>query len=294
MVDIEGYLERKREEINRALLENLPQTGTLAVLEAMRYSLEAGGKRLRPILAIATAETLGLKDSSVTLVGCAIEYIHTYSLIHDDLPAMDDSDLRRGRPSCHRAFGEATAILAGDALLTGAFGLLAKYGRQEGREEKANKITAELAAAAGGEGMIGGQSLDLEAEEQELAPDEIERLAAMKTGALLRASVICGALTADAGVKELEMLGIFGEKIGAAFQIVDDLLDLEGTAEELGKPAGADRVQGKATFPAVLGPEKAGQRAEQLYAEAVAALKGLDRPADLLAGLAERMVYRKK
>jgi geranylgeranyl diphosphate synthase, type II len=264
------------------------------VTDALKYSLGAGGKRLRPILTIAVAETIGAEDDSVIDLSCALEYLHTYSLIHDDLPAMDNSDLRRGRPTCHRVYGEAVAILTGDALLTMAFEIVAKYGMQEGREKKAIQIIAELASASGVSGMIGGQVLDLEAEGARLSLPEIERIAVMKTGALIKAAIVCGAIAADATLEQNKVLYTYANKIGPAFQIVDDLLDYESTTEELGKPTGSDQVRFKATFPAILGLEEARKKAENLYYQAITALEDLNRPAELLTGLAERMVFRTK
>jgi len=292
MIEIGQYLERKKVLIDRELAERLPQSGPTLVSDAMRHSLEAGGKRLRPILVLAAADTLGSEDSSIIEVACALEYVHTYSLIHDDLPAMDNSDLRRGKPSCHRVYGEALAILAGDALLTLAFELIANYGRQGGKGTKAVKIMAELAAAAGVTGMIGGQVLDLEAEGSDPTLEKVENIAKMKTGALLRAAILCGAIAADASSEQMRALNIYASKIGPAFQIIDDLLDYEGTTEELGKPAGADQTRLKATYPALLGPEEARRRAEILYNDALKALESLDCPAELLSGLAEKMIYR--
>ncbi len=292
MIAIDQYLAEKKETVNKALQERLPASGPEAVRNAMRYSLEAGGKRLRPILTLAAAETLGKDEKEVIDIACALEMIHTYSLIHDDLPAMDDSDLRRGKPTCHKVYGDALAVLAGDALLTLAFEIVARYGLRAGRAEKAVKIGSELGRAAGVSGMIGGQVLDLEAEGGKPSLEEIEAISAKKTGALLRASVICGAVAADAGEKELKLLDRYSSSLGTAFQIIDDLLDIESTAEELGKPTGADRDRLKATFPAVLGPVKARSKAEELYNEAIAALEGLERPVELLSALARKLVFR--
>ena len=292
MIEIGKYLEQEKAKIDRALAERMPRSAPAAVVDAMRYSLEAGGKRLRPILALAVAETLGAEDESIIDVACALEYIHTYSLIHDDLPAMDNSDLRRGKPACHRVYGEAVAILAGDALLTLAFETIACYGSRAGREKRAIRITGELAGAAGVEGMIGGQVLDLEAEGA--APDaaQVDKIAIMKTGALLRAAVVCGAIAANASEKQIKVLNAYASRIGPAFQIIDDLLDYESTTAELGKPAGADQILSKATYPALLGSEEARRRAEALYTDAVSALDKLDRPSGLLKELANKMIYR--
>jgi len=292
VIDIEQYLEIKRKKINNELVLSLPQTGPASVIEAINYSVEAGGKRLRPILTIAVAETLGAEEDSVIALACALEYLHTYSLIHDDLPAMDNSDLRRGKLTCHRVYGEAIAVLAGDALLTLAFETIAKYGLREGRESKAIQIIIELAAASGVAGMIGGQVLDLEGEGAALTLPEIENIAVKKTGALLKAAIIIGAIAADGTAAQKDALAAYADNIGPAFQIVDDLLDCESTTEDLGKPAGADQARYKATFPAILGIDEARKQAEYLYSRAVAALDDLDRPTDLLEALARCMIYR--
>ena len=293
MINIEDYLQRKQDLINQALDEYLSFTGPAAVLSAMRYSIEAGGKRLRPILTIAVAESLGNENDAIIDVACALEMIHTYSLIHDDLPAMDNSSLRRGKPTGHLVYGEAVAILAGDALLTLAFEIAAKYGLQKGRAEKAIQIVAEMSTAAGAAGMIGGQVLDLEAESAETSVEVIEKIAEMKTGALLRAAVLCGAIAADASVVQLKALTAYADNIGPAFQIVDDLLDYESMIEELGKPVGADQVHFKATYPALLGNAEARQRAESFYQNALAALEDLNCTTELLSELARKIVYRK-
>lgn len=271
----------------------LPVTGPSAVYDAVLYSIEAGGKRLRPILTIAVAETIGADEDSVIDVACAMEYLHTYSLIHDDLPAMDDSNLRRGRPTCHCVYGEAVAILAGDALLTLAFETVAGYGIQKKEEKKAVQITAAMAAASGIKGMIGGQLLDLEAEGSDLSLTEIEQIAVMKTGALIKAAILCGAIAADTTAEQYKALSAYADKIGPAFQIVDDLLDYESTPEDLGKPTGADQSRSKATYPALLGVDKAREYAEGLYLEALEALAALNCPAGILAALAKKMVFRK-
>jgi len=272
---------------------NLPRVGPSSVLEAMRYSIVAGGKRLRPVLVIAVAETMGLENDSIVDLASSLEYIHTYSLIHDDLPAMDNSDLRRGKPTCHRVYGEAIAILAGDALLTLAFETVAKYGRQNRKTENALRIITELAAASGTAGMVGGQVFDLEAEKIKPELAQINKISEMKTGALLKAAVLCGAIAAGATESEKKALTVYAENIGTAYQIVDDLLDYESTVEILGKPTGADRARSKATYPAVLGIEEAKKRAEDLYSRSVTALDNINRPTELLESLAKKMVFRK-
>ncbi|HED24325.1 MAG TPA: polyprenyl synthetase family protein [Firmicutes bacterium] len=294
MVDPDRYIEIKKKRINRALQNVVPDGGPPVIIRAMRYSLEAGGKRLRPVLTLAAAETFGAAEHEVIDVACAVEMVHTYSLIHDDLPAMDDSPMRRGEPTCHCVFGEAIAVLAGDALLTHAFEVLARYGQKEFCAGKAIKIIAELAKAAGVGGMIGGQVLDLEAEGRDLTAGQIENISILKTGAMLTAAVRCGAIAAGAGENELSILTRYASSLGTAFQIVDDLLDIEGTAEELGKPVGSDSAHDKATYPAVFGLQEASRRAGQYHRQAVEALEELERPAELLRTLADKIVFRKK
>ena len=293
MVNIDQYLQEKREIINVALLKQLPDQAPPALSEAMRYSLEAGGKRLRPILTLAAAETISDIDDNTVNLACALEYIHTYSLIHDDLPAMDNSSLRRGVPTCHCVYGDAMAILAGDALLTLAFETVAHYGQMEGNAVKAVNIGTQLSEAAGMSGMIGGQVLDLEAEGKDLTVQEIERISELKTGALLRAAVICGGIAAGATESELGKLKVYADNIGTAFQIIDDLLDCEGTTEELGKPTGADLEKAKATYPALLGTAKAREKAIELYDRSIKAVKELKYDTEILEELAKKMIERK-
>lgn len=249
--------------------------------EAMRYSLLAGGKRLRPALclscAMACAENAdsGLGEA-VLPFAAGLEMIHTYSLIHDDLPAMDDDDLRRGRPACHKAFGEATALLAGDALLADAFGFMARAPLPADRVREALRLAAD---AAGSAGMAGGQMLDLEAEGH--LPDEagLARLNALKTGALIRAACECGAVLAGADADRRLAVRRYGEEFGIAFQVTDDILDITGDQTTLGKPVGSDAARAKATWPALLGLDAARARAREHCEAAAAAL-----PADLFAG----------
>jgi len=294
IVDLEQYLKNSKAAVERALGDSLPDKGSSRVADAMRYSVEAGGKRLRPLLCLATAHVLGADQKEVIDVASALELIHTYSLIHDDLPAMDNSDLRRGKPSCHSAHGEAIAILAGDGLLTLAFEKIASYGQEEQRATRAIRIARELAAAAGIKGMIGGQDLDLFAEGKSLTLNEVEKIASLKTGALFSAAVRCGALAAGAGQAELEILSSFARLTGKAFQIVDDLLDSKATAAELGKPVEADLEKAKATLPALLGAEAAQARADELYRQATAELQKLAVDASLLQMLGHRLIYRNK
>ena len=289
------FLERRRREVDRYLHEQISRGDVpLSLQDAMHYSLAAGGKRLRPLLALAAAETLGYPGERLMPVAAALELVHTYSLIHDDLPAMDDSALRRGRSTSHRVFGEALAILAGDALLTLAFEQVARYGLEENKFEQALLVSAQLARASGREGMVGGQVLDLQSEGREVTLAELERIDRSKTGALLQAAVRSGAIAAGATTAEMSALDGYSSSLGLAFQIVDDLLDRESGAAELGKDSGADEARGKATFPALLGAEAARKRSEELYRRALEHLGELGRPAGLLEELARQLVFRIK
>jgi len=260
--------------------------------KAMRYSLFAGGKRVRPLLTIAAAEAVSDSTEGVENAACALELIHTYSLIHDDLPALDNDDLRRGRPTCHKVFGDAMAILAGDSLLTLAFEVLAKL--QGVDAERRIQLVSELATASGTVGgMIGGQVNDIQGEGQPPTAELLDSIHRAKTGALLRASVRMGAIYAGAHEAKLAALTDFGEHIGLAFQIVDDVLDVEQSSEELGKTAGKDAQQQKITFPAVYGLERSRAMAEQERAAAHAALADFGVRAEKLKQLADLIVQRK-
>lgn len=294
--DLKAYLEEKRGLVNRALEAYLPAVRGPAfrVVQAMHYSLFAGGKRLRPILCLAAAEAVGGDASEALPVACALEMIHTYSLIHDDLPAMDDDDLRRGQPTCHKKFDEATAILAGDGLLTEAFYTLAAAApRFEGREAVLLEVTELLAKAAGYQGMVGGQMLDLMAEGRRVTLKELETIHRLKTGALLTVATRAGALVGGGNRVEVTALTSFGERFGLAFQVTDDLLDVEGTTAELGKPVGSDEKRGKATYPALLGLEASRQWAQRLVEEAVAILSPFQDRAAPLRELAEYLLVRR-
>jgi geranylgeranyl diphosphate synthase type II len=258
---------------------------------AMRYSLFAGGKRIRPLLAIASADAVSDAPVGIESAACVLELIHTYSLIHDDLPALDNDDLRRGRPTCHKVFGDAMAILAGDALLTLAFEVLAKL--KDVDSERRISLVRELATASGTVGgMIGGQVNDIEGEGKFPTADLLDSIHRAKTGALLRASVRMGAIYAGATDEELAALTRFGEHIGLAFQIVDDVLDVEQSSEALGKTAGKDAQQKKITFPAVYGIDRSREMAEQERIEAHLALKMFDERAERLRELADLIVRR--
>ncbi len=278
-----------------ALIERLldPPGGLEArVYEAMRYSALAPGKRLRPLLVLAGSRLFGVTRRSALQVAAAIEMVHAYSLIHDDLPAMDDSDLRRGRPTCHKEFDEATAVLAGDGLLTMAFEVLA-HPDTHGDPAVRCELVAALAAAAGAAGMVGGQMIDLIAERQILDIGAITRLQRMKTGALIAFACESGAILAKAAAELRTALRGYAHDLGLAFQIADDLLDIEGTAADIGKPVGADAAAGKATFVSILGVERARAQAELLTSQAAAHLELFEERAELLRQIARFVVNRR-
>ncbi len=287
------YLKERREIVDQALAEVMPPEGTQPgrLISAMRYSLFAGGKRLRPILVLAAAEALGGDPDHALPAACAVEMIHTYSLIHDDLPAMDDDDFRRGRPTCHRAFDEGTAILAGDALLTLAFGVLSVQGPGVSPEARL-RMVQELARGAGWTGMVGGQQVDMDSEGEVPELPVLEYIHTHKTGALIRSSLLLGGLSAGAGEEALQALTGFGEKIGLAFQIVDDILDLTSTTEELGKDQGSDAQRGKVTYPSLFGLQESRERAVKLVEDAKAGLETIDR-AGRLGDLADYVLLRR-
>jgi geranylgeranyl diphosphate synthase type II len=276
-VSTAGYLEESREKVDQALDALMPREDShpARLISAMRYSLFAGGKRIRPILVQAAAGAAGGKDDDALHPACAVELVHTYSLIHDDLPAMDDDDFRRGHPTCHRAYDEGTAILAGDALLTMAFDLLSADGA--GIKDRLRlRMVQELSRAAGWRGMVGGQQVDMDSEGSEPDLPLLEYIHTHKTGALIRCSVILGGLSADADDTTLKALSSFGEKVGLAFQVVDDILDVTATTEEMGKDQGSDAERGKITYPGLFGLEGARERAFKLVEDAKAAVGGVD------------------
>jgi geranylgeranyl diphosphate synthase type II len=290
--DLREYIAQEQERIQRELEAVVPPESEPpeTIHRAMRYSLFAGGKRIRPLLAIAAADAVCGDGGEAVTAACSLELVHTYSLIHDDLPALDNDDLRRGRPTCHKVFGEAMAILAGDALLTLAFQVLAQC-----RCDAAAKVRMieELSTAAGTiRGMIAGQVHDLEGERQEPTAELLECIHRAKTGALLRASVRIGALCANASEKQYEALSAYGEHVGLAFQIVDDLLDVEQSSEALGKTAGKDAAQHKVTFPAVYGIAESHRMAEEQLGRAHAAVDSFGDRALRLRQLADLIVHR--
>jgi geranylgeranyl diphosphate synthase type II len=290
---LHDYIAARQKAVDAALDRWVPpeSENPSTIHRAMRYSLFAGGKRIRPLLCIAAAEAVSPAPAGIESAACALELIHTYSLIHDDLPALDNDDLRRGRPTCHKVFGDAMAILAGDALLTLAFEALSKLENADACRRI--ELVRELATAAGTVGgMIGGQVNDLEGEGQPPTASLLESIHRAKTGALLRASVRMGAIYAGADPGELAALTAFGEHIGLAFQIVDDVLDVEQSSEALGKTAGKDAAQKKITFPAVYGIERSREMAEQERLEAHLALQPVDDRAGRLRELADFIVRR--
>ncbi len=293
-LSLQDYLSEQVHVIDRALNEWVPEETVepVSIHRAMRYSLFAGGKRIRPILAMAAARAVSDSPEGVEHAACTLELVHTYSLIHDDLPALDNDDLRRGRPTCHIIFGDAMAILAGDALLTLAFEVLSRL-RHVGADRKI-RLVQELSRSAGTVGgMIGGQVNDLEGERQRPTPLLLESIHRAKTGALLCASVRMGAIYAGATEQEQAALSEYGEHVGLAFQIIDDVLDVEESSEALGKTAGKDQAQQKITFPAVYGLTRSREMAEEERLAAHVALRIFDDRAERLRQIADFIVHRK-
>jgi geranylgeranyl diphosphate synthase type II len=291
-MELKRYLIARQKDVERALDHFLPRESTppATIHKAMRYSLFAGGKRLRPILCLAAAEACGGKISSALPLACAVECIHTYSLVHDDLPSMDNDDLRRGRATCHKVFGEGIAILAGDALLTIAFEIAAHV--KSTKRYDLRKIFREIATAAGSQNLIAGQVADLEAEGRRINCAQLRYIHENKTAALLTASVRLGAMAANASPKQLTAITAFGRGLGLAFQVIDDILDVTQTSEKLGKSAGKDVAAKKATYPAVIGLEKSRAEALRLTSEAHSALKSLGESATVLRALADYLLQR--
>lgn len=280
--------------INRFISDLLPEAhgGEDRLIEAIRYSVLQGGKRLRPFLVVETARLFGVSLESSLQSACAIEFVHCYSLIHDDLPAMDDDDLRRGKPSCHKQFDEATAILAGDGLLTYAFEVLADKDTHHNPEVRCELVTA-LAKAAGCNGMAGGQMMDLIAENQDFDQDEIIRLQRLKTGALFSVSCEMGAILGRTSQNIRHNLIRYANALGLAFQMTDDILDAEGNRSETGKTVQKDEIAGKATLVGLLGKERAKEQANMLVTQAIRHLDSFDRRADILRLLAKYVVKRR-
>lgn len=291
-MNVKSRLETLHKKVDLALDRWLPDEKTKpeTLHTAMRYSVFAGGKRLRPVLCLAAAEACGGKVPAAMPAACAIECVHTYSLVHDDLPCMDDDDLRRGRPTTHKVFGDGVAVLAGDALLTVAFEILART-KPTARYGMADFLR-EMSTAAGSLHLIGGQVADIEAENQKTSPAGLEFIQRGKTAAMISLSLRLGAMSANAHLSECRLLAKFGTHLGLAFQIVDDILDITQTREKLGKSTGKDLAAGKATYPAVFGLEKSRQEAWRQTKLALQALKSFGERADFLRGIADYLLSR--
>lgn len=296
MFELKTYITQKNQIIDAALekmLQDSPSTETL--VKAMQYSLMAGGKRIRPVLCLAACEAVGGAPQQALTAACALEMIHTYSLIHDDLPAMDDDELRRGKPTCHIAFDEATAILAGDALLTLAFEVLSAVHLTDGHHAaRCLKVIHIISEAAGYQGMIQGQMLDIASEGRKLSAEELETMHRLKTGALIETSIACGALLGGADQQQKELLGAYGSKIGLAFQVADDILNVEGNPQLMGKATGTDQLREKTTYPSMLGIEAARNFSKKLVREALQALETFGKQADPLRAIATYIIERKR
>jgi len=294
--DLDSYLSTKRKQVNGALQEFFQDAPVSPrIVRAMRHSLMAGGKRIRPILCMAAAEAVGGSAEDVLNAACALEIIHTYSLIHDDLPGMDDDDLRRGKPTCHVAFDEATAILAGDALLTLAFQVISS-----GEPEKPNhalkwlNIIHKISVAAGYKGMIRGQMKDIASEGNTLTLDALKEIHTLKTGALIDASVYTGAILGNAASEQIERLGRYSKNIGLAFQVADDILNVEGNPLVMGKAVGTDKARNKSTYPSLMGIEKSREFAKELVNSALQALDIFDNRSDPLRAIACYIIERNR
>ncbi len=301
MFDLNLYLVSKRKQIN-LFLENLLKSYFDCALgsriyDAMEYTLAGNGKRMRPILCIAAAQAVNGKTQDVIRAACALEMIHTYSLIHDDLPAMDNDSIRRGKPTCHIAFDEATAILTGDALLTFAFQTLSINKAESGKRIDSHrllKVINRIAFAAGNGGMVEGQMMDVFSENRNLTLDELEKMHNLKTGALISASVYSGAVLGGGTDGQIEALEIFAKNIGLAFQVKDDILNIEGEPEIMGKAAGTDIIRNKSTYPLVMGLKESKKFAQNLVSSALKALDCFDNKAEPLRHIAGYIIERKK
>lgn len=296
MLELKSYIKQKGQIIDAAL-DAMIQESRLspALVEAMKYSLMAGGKRIRPVLCLAACEAVGGESRQALTAACALELIHTYSLIHDDLPAMDDDELRRGKATCHIAYDEATAILAGDALLTLAFEVLSSVDSNDGYPaDQWMQVIRLISGAAGYQGMIQGQMLDIASEGKALDADELETMHRLKTGALIEASLAAGAVLGGADSRQAELLRDYGRKIGLAFQVTDDLLNVEGNPELMGKAVGTDSERDKSTYPSVMGVEKTREFSKKLIQEALQTLETFDKQADPLRAIATYIIERNR
>jgi geranylgeranyl diphosphate synthase type II len=291
-MSLEKHLITRSALVDKALNRFLPKASAkpATIHKAMRYSLFAGGKRLRPILCLAAAEACGGAIERALPFACAVECIHTYSLIHDDLPCMDDDDLRRGRPTCHKVFGEGIAVLAGDALLTVAFEILAQA--EESRRYRMPALVSELAVTSGSRWLIAGQTLDLEGEGKKISARDLRFIHQSKTAALLTTAIRLGAMSANTSEAKLQALTVFGQSLGLAFQVIDDILDVTQTSEKLGKSAGKDVAAQKATYPSVFGLERSRNEAKRLTAAAREAVQPLGAKANWLLALADYLLNR--
>jgi geranylgeranyl diphosphate synthase type II len=296
MIELKSYIKQKNLIINASLEKMIQDSQSSPTLvKAMRYSLMAGGKRIRPVLCLAACEAVGGLPEDALTAACALEMIHTYSLIHDDLPAMDDDELRRGKATCHIAFDEATAILAGDALLTLAFEVLSSVPLTDGNQAAQwLRVIRFISQAAGFRGMVQGQMLDIASEGLNLSADELETMHRLKTGALIETSLACGALIGGADQRQRDLLNGYARKIGLAFQVADDILNVEGNSELMGKSTGTDNLREKSTYPSVLGIQASREFAEKLVQESLQALKTFDKRADPLRDIARYIIERKR
>lgn len=292
MSELKTWLQAQQKTVDGALDQLLPaeDTNPSTIHAAMRYSMFAGGKRLRPILCLAAAEACGGTEGNAIKPACAVEVMHTYSLVHDDLPCMDDDDLRRGRPTSHVVYGEGVAVLAGDALLTEAFTIVAQTPATE--RYSARNYVLELSETGGSKKLIGGQVLDLEGEGKELDKEQLIQIHEAKTAALLCSSLRLGGMSANCSTEQLEALTVFGYNLGLAFQVIDDILDVTQTTEQLGKTAGKDESVDKSTYPAILGLENSKAEAARLTTLALDALKSLGEKASRLEQIARYMLER--
>ncbi len=294
-MDLDLYIKEKRKTVDAFLKKYISSKKKdkdcpAELCKAMSYALMAGGKRVRPILSIAGYEAAGGTSDSILPVAAAIELIHTYSLIHDDLPAMDDDDFRRNQPTTHKVFGEGTAILAGDALLTDAFNLISGT---KANPKTLIRVINELTHASGPEGMVGGQTVDLLFEGKKAKKKDLVYIHTHKTGALIRASIRTGAMMAETSPAKLNSLTEYGEKVGLAFQVIDDILDITGTKEELGKSTGADSARGKNTYPSIFGLEESQKIAEKLISDSLAAISTFNKKAEPLSAIAKYILSRR-
>jgi geranylgeranyl diphosphate synthase type II len=293
---VENYLEERKTLVDKALKQFMPEPSGLAdaVISAMNYSLFAGGKRIRPILCIAGAEVVEGSADDVMPVACALELIHSYSLIHDDLPVMDNDDLRRGKPTNHKIFGEAVALLAGDGLLTLAFNLMARYGLEKKVEKTALiRVIDLISSAAGYKGMVGGQVVDIIYEGKDPGPNVVKYIHTHKTGALIAASVTAGTILAGGNEEEVQSINRYGQQIGLAFQIADDILNIEGNRQVIGKEIGSDKVRGKITYPSVFGITESRNIQKELIDHAIESLNRFDKRAEPLRDIARYIIERK-